>query len=314
MPASQQSSGSTSGPPIRRDPGIRLPDVVIIGAAKSGTTTLAVHLGRHPSICLSSDKEPEFFSHEANWQRGFAWYGELFAAAKPGQLCLEASTAYTRMPQCPDAAPRLRQHCPDARLIYLMRHPVDRAYSHYVHRFMKELHPNRPFDRTFEQHVVDDPMCLDSSDYKLQIERYFEYFPRSAFLFLFTHDLEADEPRELRRVCEFLDIEWNPDLEADGAGKENVARLYRESRVRIQLTNRIKETPVVGRVSYLLPRPVREVGYHAMRRLGVGRRVEKAFTAPPMRPETRRALIERFRPSNDWIAALTGADLSAWNR
>jgi hypothetical protein len=179
---------------------------------------------------------------------------------------------------------------------------------------MRELYPGRPFDRTFEEHVVDDPMCLESSDYRLQIGRYLEFYPRSSFLFLFTHELEGDETNTLRRVCDFLGIDWDAAWASSPIERRNVAKRRREGMVRVRLTGRIKSTPIVGRMPYLLPRTVREAGYRALRRMGAGSDIEKSFTPPPLRPETRRALIERFRPSNEWVADLTGADLSVWNR
>lgn len=305
------SSGSALEPRAR----YRLPDVVMIGAAKSGTTSLAKRLDQHPRVCLANPKEPEYFSHDERFVRGPGWYDQVWDAAQPGQLLLDASTAYTRFPQHPRTAARLARHCPHAKLIYLMRHPVDRAYSHFVHRFTKELFPGRPFDRSFEAHVLQDPMCLDSSDYKTQIELYLEHFPREQLLLLFTHQLARDEANTLRRVAEFLEID--PDLEALRAvsgQRENVMSDFRESRVRIQVTNAIKSLPAVRELLPLVPPEWRERGYAALRLAGMGRKLQRGLTPPPMQPATRELLLERFRASNAWVAELTGEDLSAWDR
>jgi len=292
----------------------RLPDVVIIGAAKSGSTSLAARLKQHPDIFLSRDKEPEFFSHDHNFIRGWDWYCQNFVGAGEKQLILEASTGYTRSPQHPYAAERLFRYCPDIKLIYLMRHPVDRAFSHFVHRYTKELFMGQPFTRTFEEHVKEDPMCVDSSDYKLQIQKYLEFFPREQLLLLFTHELARDEASVLSKICQFLNIDGSQHyFEASGENR-NVTSKFIDSQVRVAITDSIKNMPLVGKLAYALPKPMREEAYKILRKLDFGRKVQQEFTPQPMLPETRTALIKRFRPSNEWVADLTGTDLSFWNQ
>jgi hypothetical protein len=293
----------------------RLPDALIIGAAKSGTTNLARGLGRHPQVFLCPIKEPEFFSHDEKFARGLDWYTGLFAPAREGQVCIEASTSYTRHPQHPEVARRLHRQCPGAKLIYLMRHPVDRAYSHFIHRYTKELYPDRPIDRTFEQHVLEDPMCVDSSDYRLQIAKTLEHFPREQVLFLFTHELAADAAGTLRKVCAFLNLPSPPPPNAAARGKGDTAGIaFLEGRVRTAVTDRIKALPGASVLLPIVPREVREAGYRCLRGLGLGRRVARALEAPPLSPETRSLLLRRFHDSNRWVADLTGANLSHWDR
>jgi Sulfotransferase family len=290
----------------------RLPEAFVIGAAKSGTTHLANRIGQHPDVFLCPIKEPEFFSHDTKFERGLDWYSGLFDEARRDQLCLEASTSYTRCPQHPDAARRLRRVCPQAKLIYLMRHPVERAFSHFVHRYTKELYRGRPIDRTFDQHVLEDQMCLDSSDYRLQIGRVLEHFPRSQLLFLFTHELAHHEAATLERVCEFLELA--PFRPQDRSGRDNEAAEFLDSRIRIGVTNRIKALPGVKALLPMVPRGVREAGYRCLRRLGAGRRLARDLSPPPLSPLSRKLLLDRFRDSNRWVAELTGVDLTLWER
>ena len=139
------------------------PDFIIIGAAKSGTTTLYQYLCRHPQIYMSTPKEPDFFSLDMNYHKGIEWYESLFDGAKPEQICGEASTTYSRWHQHPKAAERISQYLPKVKLIYIMRHPVDRAYSFYAYRFKRSQH-NRQFlearnelmmARTFEEAIAE---------------------------------------------------------------------------------------------------------------------------------------------------------------
>ena len=211
----------------------RLPDFLIVVAAKSGTSSLFSYLCAHPALFGSTPKEPCFFDPEVNLDRGLGWYRGLFADAEPWQLCGEASTNYTRFPQVQGVPERIKATLPDAKLIYLMRHPVERAYSHYVHAFTKEEYPREPFDLSFEAFSAAYPRCLDGSDYALQLGRYFEHFPREQVLLLFYEDLERDPGALCREVFEFLGVD--PSFDPFGAAppaRENVSVTFREGRVR----------------------------------------------------------------------------------
>ncbi len=289
------------------------PPLFLIGAAKAGTTTLARRLGALPAFRLSDPKEPEFFSHDANFAQGLARYAECFAGARPDQVLLDASTAYTRSPQHPLAAGRIHAHRPDARLVYLLRHPVDRAYSHFVHRHTKELHPGRDFDRDFEAHVATDPMCVDSSDYHLQIQAYLAHFPREALLVLFTHDLDADPVAVVRTVCAFAGV---PDAGAEelSEGRENVASEFLESRVRMRLTGRVRRLPGARTLLAALPRPLKERVYGALRSSPLGRGARAGLTPPPLSPEARARLLARYEPCTRFVEEFTGRALPEWRR
>ncbi|MEY2567266.1 MAG: hypothetical protein QOE35_1795 [Actinomycetota bacterium] len=109
----------------------RLPDFVVIGAAKSGTTTLYRWLAEQPDVFDAPLKEPRFFSRD--WDRGIDWYAGLYATASPDELVGDASTNYTDPAFSDVAAARMRDALPNARLVYLLRHPVERLQSQYRH-------------------------------------------------------------------------------------------------------------------------------------------------------------------------------------
>ena len=114
----------------------RLPNFVIIGAMKSATSTLYEQLQRQPGIFLPELKEPNFFSDQ--YARGWDWYAGLFAEARASDIVGEASTHYTKLPTYPETVSRMWDHLPDAHLIYVMRDPIDRLVSQYIHQ-LKEL-------------------------------------------------------------------------------------------------------------------------------------------------------------------------------
>jgi hypothetical protein len=285
----------------------------LVGAAKSGTSTLAQRLHLHPQITLGVEKELDFFSFDHKYAKGRAHYDALFPDLQPGQFRLDASTTYARVPQLPGVPARIRGHFPTARIVYLLRNPIERAYSHYVHRFSKELHPGRPFDRTFEQHVADDPMCLDSSDYRLQLEAYLGSFPREQILCLFTEDLDREETATVLRTCEFLGLRTSPDDVPPLPRRRNVSSRNREEQARAKLVAMLKSLPLVERVRPLLPPAVRRATLGAIAGLGVGRALQRGFVPPPMRPDTHAALVARFAPMIAWLERFTGRDLSHWS-
>lgn len=290
----------------------RLPDFLIIGAAKSGTTSLHRYLDRHPDIYMSPKKEPCFFDADVAWNNGLDWYRSLFGGASDSQLCGEASTNYTRFPQVPEVPARIANTLPAAKFIYIMRHPVDRAYSHYVHRYTKEVYPGRPFEQSFEQFVARDPMCLDSSDYLLQIEQYLRYFPAESFLWLFFEELKSDPASVVRKVLRFLDVDDRIDLLGASPIAANTASRSLDHRRRAEITKPLRNNPLIRTLAYSVPQSWRDRGYRILKKMRYGRRISKAFTPAPMQPETRQALIERFSESNQQLAELIGMDLPDW--
>ena len=113
----------------------RTPDFIVIGAMKSATTTLHDQLAQQPGVFMSEPKEPNFFSNDEQYARGMAWYHGLFKDAAPDDLCGESSTHYTKLPTYPHTVERLKEAVPDAKLIYVMRHPIDRLISQYIHEW-----------------------------------------------------------------------------------------------------------------------------------------------------------------------------------
>lgn len=293
--------------------GMRIPQVYLIGAAKAGTTYLASLLWQHPRVHVARPKEPEFFSFDEHFAKGIESYASIYAGAPPDHVLIDGSTGYTRYPEYPHTADRLATHSPDAKLIYLMRHPVERAYSHFIHRWSKELHWNEPFSVPFEQHIETDTMCINSSDYRMQVQQYLKHFPEESILCVFSHDLKANQQAVVNRVCAFIGIENHSDFCVPPSKGKNESQAFLESRVRSVVTERLKATPILSNAIKLVPRKVRERGYQIVRKSALASAAAEDFTPPPMQTGTRERLLERFRQSNDWIADFTGADLSCWN-
>lgn len=307
------SSGLTPSP-AGAAAGRPLPDFVIIGAAKSATSLLASYLKRHPRIFFSPIKEPLFFAYEHLYGQGFASYRELFAGARADQLCGEGSTDYTRFPQVTGVPERLAAANPRARLIYVMRHPVDRAYSHYVHRYTKELHRGEPFRATFEEHVKTDPMCMDSSLYALQLDQYLKHFSLDAILPLATEDFRATLPATLSRCYRFLGVEDlpgdPPELDPE---ERNEADRFLNYKLIDQANAPLRKYKNLRRVARaLVPEGARKRLYELMLKTPRGKRLQQEFTPPPLPAEERQRLIAYFEPHNQRLEQMIGRSFPAW--
>lgn len=267
----------------------RLPDFFVIGAAKSGTTSLYSYLFRHPRIFLSRIKEPEYFSKTSAYDRGIDWYKGLFSEAGDNQRCGEASTTYTRWPHTLDSSALIAKTVPDAKFIYIMRHPVERAYSHYAH------HMRSGITMTFEEALSRDNIYVDCSMYMKQIERYLRFFPRQNFLFLF-HDQLRDAPQELiGKALEFLVVRY-VDLTSEGILRKNIGGV--DHFIRSRTTVRLRRIAPIGFIAALVPKYLKDKVYEVMKCSFIGRRLQAQYRLPSMNPETRMRLLGLFEKSN----------------
>ena len=110
----------------------RLPDFMVIGAMKAGTTGLAFYLGQHPDVFISSTMEANFFADPGNWHRGVGWYQRLFDSEK--LHVGDGSVRNTMVPEYTGAPERIGRLLPDVRLVYLVRDPIERLRSMFIHR------------------------------------------------------------------------------------------------------------------------------------------------------------------------------------
>jgi hypothetical protein len=122
----------------------RLPDFILIGAMKSGTTSLFRWLEVQPECALAKEKEPNFFSHDDVWRHGMRWYVDLFPARTDRQIGGEASTSYTDPDLAERAATRMAEALPEVRLLFIARDPFARMRSHYRHEVQRGRE-RRPF-------------------------------------------------------------------------------------------------------------------------------------------------------------------------
>jgi hypothetical protein len=201
----------------------RLPSFVIIGAMKSATSTLYEQLLRQPGIFLPQLKEPNFFSDDQQYSRGLDWYGGLFNEAHASDILGEASTHYTKLPTYPQTIARMRGCLDQPRLIYVMRHPVDRLISQYVHQWSEgEIRCG------LDEAVTRYPELVAYSCYASQLTPYIEAYGKAAILPVFFDRLKIGPRQELERVCRFIGyrgtVQWETDLSRSNISAERVRK------------------------------------------------------------------------------------------
>lgn len=175
---------------------------VIIGAQKSGTTSLAYQLSCHPKIVFSQEKEPHFFSKNKDWKQSLDEYHGLFSPAGDS-LYGEASTTYTFFPDFGDVAHRLYEYNPAIKLIYVMRQPVERVFSQYRHELLRGSKiPG------LTQTVLSDPRYVNRSRYGMQLQPYLDQFPREQILLLIFEEFISDPVATHKKIASFLGVDF----------------------------------------------------------------------------------------------------------
>jgi hypothetical protein len=195
---------------------MRLPDFLIIGAQKSGTTWLADQLSLHPGIFMVPD-EIHFFDKEQNFSRGLQWYSQHFNLAGPGQLAAEKTPDYLwangdgAEGHLPDVHVKLYQAVPTARLLVVVRNPVERALSALTHLVRtRRIAPPYKVDELLlgrKHHRIRGHGVISKGFYYRQITAYARLFNRAQIKVLVFEEDIASTPKEgLKQACAFLGI------------------------------------------------------------------------------------------------------------
>ena len=264
----------------------RGPDFIIIGAMKCATSTLHEQLASQPGLFMSRPKEPNFFSDDDIYAKGWDWYRGLFEGADERALRGESSTHYTKLPTYPHTVARIRRHLPRVKLIYIMRDPIDRLISHYLHESIRGQ-INVSVDQAVEQH----PELTVFGLYSRQLEPYLEAFGPEGVLPVFFERLVAHPQEELERICRFIGYEgrprWDFAMKAQNVTSEQLRKsVIRETIVNVPLLRRIR--------GWLVPRHWNE-------------RIKAFWRTTSERPMLMRESVHRLRAVFDADLARLGA-------
>jgi hypothetical protein len=214
-----------------------MPDFIIIGAQKAGTSSLYFYLSQHPGIRVSAIKEIHYYNYYTLRGKRLGWYKSFFPLKLTSmhQVTGEASPYYLFDENVP---PRIKKDLPDVKLIVLLRNPIDRAYSAYN---MNKRRENRGDFPTFEEAIANEDMSSEQSvlylfrgRYADQIKHWLRHFSRDQFLFIKSEEFFQDPKNSLSEVYDFLGVEkvYPHNLQAQEVG--SYTDLSVETRRRIE--------------------------------------------------------------------------------
>jgi len=294
------------------------PNFFIVGAAKCGTTSLYDYLCQHPQVFMSPHKEPHYFARDFSFPPEWCIrepdrYIEQFAGAAGAKAIGEASVWYIYSPVAPW---ELKEFSPDARIIAMLRDPVDMMYSLHGQFLWNCNDDIMDFQQTLaaqeqraiglrippEAHAPFALQYMKVAAFSPQIRRYYEVFGRDRVHVVLFDDLIADTAGEYRKVLRHLDVDeaFTPTFEVVNPVKPIIPWLNRFLARRPMLRRSLHmalPSKMIRKINYALP--------YLLPTLNRPRRIS---------PELRARLIAQFAPEIDALEKLLGRDLSAWRQ
>jgi hypothetical protein len=296
-----------------------MPNFLIIGAAKAGTTSLYYYLNQHPEIYMSPLKEPHFFGFEGEELKfirtgnipdpintmaitDLESYIKLFVGVTTEKAIGEASPSYLHTPK---AADRIKFYLPQAKLIAILRNPVDRAFSAFTGQYLHGIQNHQPHLTDFGEALKNETQYIQENwtpiyfykqlgFYYSQLSYYYKLFAKEQIHVCLNDDLKKDSQKTLKTIFQYLGVDdtFSPDTSqqvgASGVPRNNF--LYRF----------IKNEKVKSVLKPLVPK-------------GWGYKAEKAMlNKPKMDPKVRQELLNLYRDDVLKLQDLIDRDLSAW--
>ncbi|CAN5172558.1 sulfotransferase [soil metagenome] len=275
-----------------------LPNLIVIGGLKCGTTSLHHYLNLHPEIGMSRPKELNFFVGELNWGLGEHWYRAHFEATMPVRG--ETSPHYTNRPRFEGVAERMHATLDSGtRLIYMVRNPLDRLLSHYLHNLGGGYE-----GRSLDEALADERSSyIQRGLYALQLEPYLAEFDRERILIVSREELGRDRDATVRRVFAFAGVDagfTSPDFDREwetGSGKGSGGFRLMDRAVRMPGLR------ALDRNFDRLPERMRWVVEKLVHDPGSGEAQKPELTAA-----TRERLASLFAPDSVRLAEIAGRD------
>lgn len=271
-----------------------LPNLIVIGAQKCGTSVLHYYLSLHPEVSMSKPKELNYFIEERNWPRGLDWYKAQFDAE--ATVRGEASPNYTAFPQHEGVPERMHSVVPEAKLIYMVRDPLERIAAHWVHNYAKR----REKGTLAETLTHPNTSYVTRSKYAMQLERFLELYPKQQVMVFQQSELRHQRMETLRKVFEFVgvDPEFNhPRFEQERhqtSGKTRATRLA----VRLEKMGRSRRGRLIPSNFWLVLDD----------RLPLRRAIERPDVRAALPPQT----LAELRTDGERLRELTGRDFANW--
>lgn len=275
-----------------------LPTFIGIGAPRSGTTWLNTLLASHPAVYTPTIRdEINFF--DQYYERSLEWYETLFPPPEQAhryQAIGEITPQYLECDECPE---RIFTTLPDSKLIAMLRHPVNRAYSQYGFFVQR-----RNFRGSFENFLADRPRALERGFYSRYLKRYLRYFDRTQILVLIFEDAVIDVSKTKKTLADFLDIAVDAFPVSAGNGKVNPSSVPRFQ----SLYGFVAKTGRQFRKWNLEP----IVDF--VMRTSIPRILAKGDPLPPLDKELKQQLMQSYQDEFDELEQCMQVDLSSWRK
>ncbi|MDJ1185321.1 sulfotransferase family protein [Roseofilum casamattae] len=298
-----------------------LPNFLLIGAAKSGTSSLYYYLKQHPQVYMPASrdqKEPDFFALEGEDINRIGPYGThtmtnaitdldnyraLFDGVTNEKAIGEASTSYIYSEKAPE---RIHNYIPDAKLIAILRNPVDRAFSHFLFSMSNGREPIPDFAKTLdaEEERIAKGWSFQwhhkrRGFYSVQLKRYFDRFDRDRIKVYLYEDLRNDPTGLTKDIFQFLEVDDN--FVANVKKKHNPTQVPKNQTVNTLLN---RPNPLKAIAKTILPKDFRKNLADRLKQKNLGK--------PELSAKLRRELTKDYRDDILQLQDLIGRDLSSW--
>lgn len=274
------------------------PDFLVIGGMKCGSTSLDHYLKAHPQLFLPA-KEIDFFSR--HFDRGLSWYESLFSeCASTGKVLGETSVSYTKYPLLKGVPERINATLArETKFIYVVRDPIDRILSHYMHSIYSDGE-NRPLERVFNEDGFDN-LYVQFSLYYKQLELYLRFFNIEQFLIISSDDLRDTKCRlaTLKSIFRFLGV----DEEVDSSQFFEVKYQTSKKGKKTSLARLISLMPFYDFCKNNSPRVIRDLYIKLL---------TKTLPPPSISKKFQDRLIERIQPDTDALRKITQMTFPSW--
>lgn len=266
---------------------INLPEFIIAGGQRCGTTWLFNHLEAHPGVFLPSEKECHFFS--SRYEKGWDYYQSFFSSANSTQLVGEATPDYLHSIEAPK---RIASFNPDIKLVFVLRNPIDRANSSYW--FFQEFNEGH----SFEQALEIFPGLISRGEYSTHLQRWLAYFPRNQIKIFLFDELKQNDKGVLSEICDFIGVS-SSDLGDIESGQIINPSIFPRTQSMLHKFN------LDGLVSIIKKTPLNQI-------------IRKQYSSgklggyPAVCAETRNRLIDHYKPFNGELEVLLDRSLAHW--
>ncbi|MTH64470.1 sulfotransferase family protein [Paracoccus shanxieyensis] len=280
---------------VRRDED-RLVDFIVIGAMRAGTTMLQDILEKHPQISMARVKETDYFIAEKNYARGPDWYRGQFDTTRA--LRGEVSPNYAKARDFPGVPQRIFRDCPDARLIYVLRDPVKRAVSQYLHSWNMGEVTETPAQMAGGHEYFS---IMDTSNYAAQLDAYLQYFDRSQILVIEFESLISAPQVHLDAILAHIGAS---PMQMPGMDRQNANDELERVPMAVLKLSQGRLRPLLTRlISPALRRRLRQM----LARLGSAR-VAPCFPEPMLV-----TMRSELAPEVSRLRKMTGQEFSKWS-